>query len=146
MTWLVRFLHVLGAAFWVGGYAVMALVIVPLLRDGAHEPVRRAALTTTRVLSFSGALTILTGALLVARSRGYDFVLRGGEWGGIVIIAAVLAVALMAIGDAGLRPALRRLDPGAAGSTAVAQRWAVAGLVVGLAALAMMTRALYATS
>jgi hypothetical protein len=48
----------------------------------------------------------------------------------------------MAIGDAGLRPALRRLAPDAGGNVAVAQRWAV----VGVAALAFMTRALYATT
>jgi hypothetical protein len=52
----------------------------------------------------------------------------------------------MAIGDAGLRPALRRLAPDAGGNVAVAQRWAVVGLLVGVAALAFMTRALYATT
>lgn len=145
LTWLVRFLHVLGAAFWVGGYAVMALVVIPLLADGQHEPIRRVALGATRVLSFSGTLTILAGAFLVARTRGYGRLL-GGEWGAIVIACAVLAFALMAIGDAGLRPALRRLGPDAGGSVAVAQRWAVAGLLLGVVALAFMTRALYAAT
>jgi putative copper export protein len=145
LTWLVRFLHVVGAAFWVGGYAVMAFVVLPLLADGSREPIRHLALVATRLLSFSGALTILAGLVLVARTRGYGRLL-GGEWGAIVISAAVLAVALMAIGDAGLRPALRRLAPDAGGNVAVAQRWAVVGLLVGVAALAFMTRALYATT
>jgi putative copper export protein len=145
LTWFTRFLHVLGAAFWVGGYAVMALVVIPRLADGPREPILRLSLVAARLLSFSGGLTILAGLFLVARTRGYGRLL-GGEWGAIVISTAILALALMAIGDAGLRPALRRLTPGAGGNAVVAQRWAVAGLLVGVVALALMTRALYSAT
>ena len=35
----------------------------------------------------------------------------GGEWGGIVVTCFVLAFAMMGVGDSGLRPALRRVNP-----------------------------------
>lgn len=145
VTWLVRWLHVLGAAFWVGGYAILALVIVPMLARGGHDSIRGVALGATRVLSYSGAVTILAGLLLVARTRGYGRLLAG-EWGAIVVLCFVLALAMGAIGDAGLRPALRRLGPDGGGSAVAARRWALAGLLVGVAAMAFMTRALYAAT
>ncbi len=146
VTWLVRWVHVMGAAFWVGGYVVMAFVIVPRLAHEASEPLKRAALLLTRVLSYSGALTILAGLVLVARTRGYGQLLAG-EWGGIVIASVVLALAMMGIGDSGLRPALRRIEPGAPDwekHAAAARRWAVVALIAGILAIGFMTRAIYA--
>lgn len=145
LTWLVRDLHVTSAALWVGGYAMMAFVIVPALAHNAHESLHRLALAATRVLTFAGVATILGGLVLIARSRGYASLLSG-EWGSIVITCIVLAVVLMGIGDAGLRPALRRMHVGAEGGGKIAQRWAMAGLLVGVIALGFMTRALYARS
>ena len=145
VTWFVRFVHVTAAAFWVGGYAILALAVVPLCKDGMQEPTRRVALAAVRVLTYSGVLTILSGALLVARTRGYGQIVAG-EWGGIVISAFVLALTLMAIGDAALRPALQRLTPETGGDQPTAQRWAIAGLVLTIAAVALMTRAIYARS
>ena len=143
LTWAVRSAHVLGAAFWLGGYAIMLLVIVPYLARERNETVRQLALTTTRVLSAAGALTIVAGLVLIWRSRGYGFLLVG-EWGGIVISCFVLAIALMGVGDSGLRPALRRLDPDDATSVGQVRRWALIGLGIGVVALLMMTRAIYA--
>src|SRR6185295_968837 len=94
ITWVVRSLHVLGAAVWIGGYAVLALVIVPALAQAADASIQRLALITIRVLSIAGALTIIAGLALVARSRGYAALLTGGEWGLNVISAAVLAIVL----------------------------------------------------
>jgi hypothetical protein len=94
------------------------------------------------MLSFAGALTVLGGLALIWRTRGYGFLLAG-EWGGIVISGLVLAFVLGAIGDAGLRPAIRRLDPNVLGRIAPVRRWALAGLIVGVLALLLMTRAIY---
>jgi putative copper export protein len=143
VTWLVRYVHVLGAALWIGGYALMALVVLPALARDESESLRRLALGTARMLTFAGTLTILGGLLLVARSRGYESLL-GGEWGGTVIGSVVLAVVMMGIGDAGLRPAIQRIGPGTEGNVRAARRWALAGLVIGIIALGLMTRALYA--
>jgi len=94
-----------------GGYGVMLLVIVPHLSRERHETIRAIGLATARVLSLAGALTtVVAGLALIWRTRGYGSLL-GGERGGIVITSIVLALVLGAIGDAGLRPAIRRLDP-----------------------------------
>ena len=143
ITWLVRYLHVMGAAFWVGGYLVMAFVIVPRLARDPSESLARAALLAARVLSYSGALTILAGLVLIARSRGYGQLVRG-EWGGIIVASALLALAMMAIGDGALRPALRRVAAGSPEGAATARRWALLGLLAGVLALGSMTRAIYA--
>lgn len=145
LTWAVRSAHVLGAALWLGGYAIMLAVIVPYLTQERNETVRQVALAITRVISFSGALTIVAGLTLIWRSRGYGSLLMG-EWGGIVISCFVLALAMMGVGDSGLRPALRRLDPDDAASVGPVRRWAMIGLGLGIVALLMMTRAIYARS
>src|SRR5262245_29075005 len=111
ITWLARTLHVVGAAIWVGGFAVLAIALVPALAREPQEAVRRVTLAAVRITSFAGALTVIAGLALIARSRGYSTLLTGGEWSFTVITAAILAVAMGAIGDAGLRPALRRISP-----------------------------------
>jgi putative copper export protein len=143
LNWLVRTIHILAAACWLGGYAVMLLVIVPALAREHTETVRRIALTTARVLSISGAVTVLAGLALIWRTRGYGS-LFGGEWGGIVISSIVLAIVMGAIGDALLRPAIRRLDPAQPATLAPVRRWTLAGLLVGVLILLLMTRAIYA--
>jgi len=143
VTWIVRSVHILGAACWLGGYALMLLVIVPALAREHDAPVRRLALATVRVLSYSSVLTVAGGLLLIWRTRGYGRLLDG-EWGGIVMTSVVLAIVLGAIGDAAVRPAIRRLDADPAGSVAAVRRWTLAGLVVGVLALLLMTRTIYA--
>ena len=124
ITWAVRAIHVVGAAVWVGGFAVMLLAIVPTLARDRNEAVRAIALTTARVISIAGAVTVVAGLVMIWRSRGYGFLLVG-EWGGIVISSIVLAIVMGAIGDAALRPAIRRLDPEhrAAWLPSAAGRW-----------------------
>jgi putative copper export protein len=143
ITWVVRSVHVFGAAVWLGGYAVMLLAIVPYLARERNEMVRDMALATARVISFAAALTVVAGLVLIWRSRGYGFLLVG-EWGGIVVSSIVLAIVLGAIGDAGLRPAIRRLNPETQDGVPAVRRWALAGLIVGALALLLMTRAIYA--
>ena len=151
ITWAVRAVHVFGAALWLGGFAVMLLAIVPYLarepdrqaQGERYEVVRAIAMATARVISIAGAVTVIAGLVMISRSRGYGF-LFVGEWGGIVISSIVLAIAMGAIGDAGLRPAIRRLSPDAPGGVAAVRRWALAGLVLGVLAVLLMTRAIYA--
>ena len=143
ITWAVRSIHVLGAALWLGGYAVMLLAIVPFLGRERNETVRAIALATTRLISIAAALTVVAGLVMITRSRGYGF-LFVGEWGGIVVSSIVIAVIMGAIGDAGLRPAIRRLDPELPDGVAAVRRWALAGLILGVLAVVLMTRAIYA--
>jgi putative copper export protein len=145
ITWAVRSIHVLGAALWLGGYAVMLLAIVPYLARERNETARAIALATARLISIAAALTVVAGLVMITRSRGYGF-LFVGEWGGIVVSSIVIAVIMGAIGDAGLRPSIRRLDPESPGGVAAVRRWALAGLILGMLAAVLMTRANYARS
>jgi putative copper export protein len=48
LTWLIRYGHVVSGATWVGGYALLALVIVPLLERERNEQLARVAITAVR--------------------------------------------------------------------------------------------------
>jgi putative copper export protein len=141
MLWLIRYAHVLSGAVWVGGYALLALVIIPGLRKDAGETLIRLTINAVRVLTYAGMLTIFFGILLITRTRGFANIFKG-EWGALIVTCFVIAIALLGIGDAGLRPALRQLAATGDGSTA--RRFAVAGLALTILAIGLMTRALYA--
>ena len=144
ITWLIRFGHVLGGAVWVDGYALIALIIVPLLERERGATIGGLAIAAVRVLTYAGTLTIGFGLALITRTRGFAN-LFGGEWGALIILSAVAAVALLGIGDGALRPALRRLAAGAEGGGRV-RRFALLGFAITILTIAMMTRALYAGS
>src|SRR4051794_32274171 len=79
VAWLARWVHISSAAFWVGGFAVRALVIVPYLLRAPNAAVNDVAIRLVRVLSFSGLVTLLSGFALVYLTRGFGSILRG-EW------------------------------------------------------------------
>lgn len=143
LTWLVRYGHVLFGASWLGGYLALALWIVPLLERNRDAAVGRLAIGAARIISGIGTVTMLFGALLIWRTRGYGNIFDG-EWGMIVIMSIVIAFALIGIGDGALRPALQRLIDSGDGSAA--RRWAFVGLGLTVLAIGMMTRAVYASS
>lgn len=143
VTWLVRYGHVLGGAVWVGGYALLALVIVPLMEQGANATLGRLAVTAVRVLTYAGTLTVGFGLALITRTRGFASLFTGA-WGVLVLASLVTAIALLGIGDGALRPALRRLA--ATGDGATARRWALAGFALTVLAIGLMTGAVYADS
>ncbi|HEY3991954.1 MAG TPA: hypothetical protein VGM01_03635, partial [Ktedonobacteraceae bacterium] len=70
VSWLVRYGHVLGAAMWVGGYAFLAFVIVPLLGKEPSETLTRLAITVVRLLTYTGTLTMGFGIVLITRTNG----------------------------------------------------------------------------
>lgn len=143
LTWLVRYGHVLFAAGWLGGYAALALAIVPLLERERGAGIARLAVGMARVLTYVGALTMFFGVFLVTRTRGLDNLI-GGEWGGLVIACIVIAVALVGIGDGPLRLGLIRLIDSGEGSGA--RRWTYVGFGLTILAIGLMTRAVYASS
>ncbi len=140
VSWLVRYGHVLGAAVWTGGYATLALVIVPLLEKGANDTIGRLAVATVRVGTYAGTLVIGFGVVLIGRTNGYNHLL-GTAWGTLVLASAATAVVLFGIGDGALRPALVRLAAG--GDGRAARRWSLAGLALTVLAIGMMTGATY---
>jgi len=142
LTWLVRYGHVAFAACWLGGYLGLALWVVPFLESNRNAAVGQLAIGAALFISFVSLFTILFGALLIWRTRGYGN-LFDGEWGMIVITSIVIAIALAGIGDGLLRPALQRLIDTGNGSDA--RRWTYAGLGLTLLAIGLMTRAVYAS-
>jgi len=141
-TWLIRYGHVVGGGLWVGGYALLALVIIPLLTKDAPALLVKLAINAVRLLTYTGVGTILFGLLLITRTRGFATILRGGEWGAIILLCAVIAVALLGIGDGLLRPGIHHLA--ATGDSTRARRGAWLGLILTVLAIGFMTRALYA--
>jgi putative copper export protein len=143
LTWLVRYGHVLSAAIWTGGYTALVLLLYPLLGREDRATIARIAEPVARFLSYAGTATFIFGLLLIYRTRGYG-TLGFNEWGMIVIVSIVLAIAVLGIGDSALRPALRRVAD--TGDVTRAQRMAVVGLALLIIAIGLMTRALYASS
>jgi putative copper export protein len=143
VTWLVRYGHVLTGAIWCGGYACLALVLIPASERERSPVLDRLASTLVRALTYTGTATLFFGIILVTRTRGFGN-LFSGEWGGIICASILMAIVLLGIGDGALRPALRRLA--ADGDGRAAKRWAVAGFVITALAIGLMTRAIYAPS
>ena len=142
LTWLVRYGHVLSAAVWVGTYALLSFLIVPLLMRERGGELGKLAVASVRVGSYAGTLTMAFGFVLIARMReGYGS-LVGTTWGAFVLASVAAAVALLGLNDACLRPALRRLIRGGNGGRA--HGWAIACLALAILALGLMTGATYA--
>ena len=142
--WLFRFAHVVGGGLWLGGYAVLALVIIPLLEKERTKTLLPLSITVVRLLTYSGTATNFFGLLLITRTRGFGALVNFGEWSGIIITCIIIAVALLGLGDGALRPALRQLAEG--GDSRKARRFAWLGFILTIIAIGLMTRALYAVS
>ena len=80
LSWIIRYGHVLGAATWVGGYALLAFLIVPMLGKGASETLVRLAIVAVRFLTYAGTLTIAFGVILITRTNCFGQLL-GSAWG-----------------------------------------------------------------
>ena len=129
----------IGRGHLVGGYALLAFLILPMLGKGASETLVRLAITAVRFLTYAGTLTIAFGLILITRTNGYGH-LFGTTWGGLVIAAIVIAIALLGIGDGALRPAIRK---SAMIGNASARRWATIGFILTVIAVGVMTGATY---
>lgn len=141
LLWLLRWGHVAGGAVWVGGYTLLAWVIVPLLAHITNPTLHELAMSVVRLLTYTGMATIFFGILLITRTRGFANLI-GSEWGTLIIASTVCAVALLGIGDGALRPALRRMAAG--DMAAPARRYALIGFAITVVAVGLMTRTLYA--
>ncbi|GCE50296.1 hypothetical protein EI42_04774 [Thermosporothrix hazakensis] len=137
-SWLIRYGHVAAATLWVGGYALLAFVIIPLIGKGASEVLTRLAVTTLRVLTYTGTLTMGFGLILITRTRGFPH-LFGSAWGSLIITGFVIALMLLGLGDGALRPAILAI-PGTGDNTR-ARRFAIIGFVLVVLAVGVMTAA-----
>jgi putative copper export protein len=81
---LVRWLHLLAMAFFVGGQLMLAAVVVPVLRGGDRAPLRAAARRF-------GAGSVIALAVLLA--TGIPMASHYGDWGrGLLHVKLALVV------------------------------------------------------
>ncbi|MGW5686223.1 hypothetical protein [Nonomuraea sp. NPDC003754] len=108
MTWwtIVRFLHILGAALWVGGQLAVSLVVLPLARRGLPEGQRAALL---RAVGRRFGLITLAGFLPVQIATGLALAWHSGvTWASLAepgygrTLAAKLVLFCAVLATAGL--------------------------------------------
>ncbi|RIK47345.1 MAG: hypothetical protein DCC58_00080 [Chloroflexi bacterium] len=143
LDWLIRYGHVASAAVWTGGYALLAVLLYPLLRREDRQVIARIAEPIARMLSYAGTATFAFGLLLIWRTRGYGNLLSG-EWGMLVLGSVALGTFVLGLNDSALRPRLRRMANGGTGNAA--QRLTLVALAALLVAIGCMTRAVYAVA
>lgn len=136
MTWwsVVRFLHVTGAALWVGGQLTVSLIVLPLARRTLDDEQRAATLRAIgkRFGMFTGAVflpvQISTGiAIAVHKGVTWDSLTEPG-YGRILAAKLLLFVAVMAC--AALHGWANRKYPSFARSMAIASLVGSVGIVL----------------
>jgi uncharacterized membrane protein len=112
---LVQFLHVFTGVLWIGGGLYTLFIQTPALMAAppqARGPVlgQLVPRQVTYLLRL-GEITIATGILnLFASGRGRELEnLLGSRWAVAIVIGAILAVVLLGLGHAVLKPSAMRL-------------------------------------
>lgn len=132
---LVRFLHVLGAAAWVGGMLAIGAVVVPAARSAGDRLAGRRVLTAaTRRFGVLGALAwvlLLASGLGLLDHRGLTVAdLPDSEYGRRILAKLVLLLAMgvvTALHALWQGPHVRRAEE--AGDAAAARPWKILGAV-----------------
>ena len=109
---------------------------------------RLVPVVVQRLFVEQGYDAVTAGAIAAAAgvSTGTFYTYFGDKRDALLLLLAERIDDVLGVGDAGLRPALRRVNDCGAGAVGAARRWALAGLITGGLAIALMTRALYARS
>ena len=91
MFWwhLVRWLHLIAMGFFVGGQLMLAAVVVPVLRGGDREPIRRVARRFGAGSAVAILVLVVTGSLMASHYHRWsdgDLQVKLG----LVVLVAVL--------------------------------------------------------
>ena len=116
---IIRILHIVPGAVWVGSAVFVAFILNPRLRDLGPEVERPVTVAVNRVMGpiVTGAavITILVGFVLMSRTpgRGWSELFDTG-WGWAIGIGIVVAIAALSVGGmTGMSQArVRRLSDG----------------------------------
>ena len=88
---LVRVLHLLAMAFFVGGQLMLAAVVVPVLRGGDREPLRAAARRFGGGSAIALLVLIVTGVLMAGEYDRWDEGALHVKLGLVVLVVALIA-------------------------------------------------------
>ena len=100
---VLRILHIVSGAFWVGTILFMALFLRPRLRSLGSEVNRRLTISIESAVNIStgisAVITVLAGIALVFRLRGgrLDTFFNSG-WGYAILIGFIAAMAAFVLG------------------------------------------------
>ena len=86
---LVRWLHLIAMGFFVGGQLMLASVVVPVLRGGDREPIRRVARRFGAGSAVAILVLVITGSLMASHYNRWsdeDLQIKLG----LVVLVAVL--------------------------------------------------------
>jgi putative copper export protein len=89
MWYLLRWLHLIAMAFFVGGQLMLAAVVVPVLRGGDKEPLRAAA---RRFGAGSLIALVVLAATGVAMAGHFNDWSRGELHAKLALVAAVVGL------------------------------------------------------
>ena len=88
---LVRWVHLLAMAFFVGGQLVLAAVVVPVLRGGDRTPLRRAARRFAWGTLVALALLVATGVAMAGHYGDWDRTALQVKLALVVLVGVLIA-------------------------------------------------------
>lgn len=110
---LVKFIHVLSAALWIGAGVYNVFVTQRLLATAAPETRRdfgaRMMVATMKYINAVGGLTILSGFVLLYLHPHPMGSLTGSLWGKLVLAGILLSFAVLYLVNFAIRPTLKAI-------------------------------------
>jgi hypothetical protein len=110
---LVKFVHVLSAALWIGAGAFNVLVLQRLLATAAPETRRdfgaRVFTASMRYVNATGGMTVLSGFLLLYLHPHTMANLTTSTWGKLVLAGMLLSFGVLYLINFAIRPTMRAI-------------------------------------
>ncbi len=110
---IVKFIHVLSAALWIGAGVFNVLVIQRLLATAAPETRRdfgaRVIVATMKYVNATGGLTILSGFIVLYLHPHPMSALTSSTWGKLVLAGILLSFAVLYLVNFAIRPTIKAI-------------------------------------
>lgn len=117
LVWFIRFVHIFSGVMWIGGAFLWGMLIAPTVLQRGPPMIRRPFLEAvlakfTRYMIIAGALTILSGFLVLGGIWGFDQIgatFQRGGYGLALGIGAVAAIVMYVEGWFVIKPTGEKL-------------------------------------
>lgn len=110
---IVKFIHVLSAALWIGAGVFNAFVIQRLLATAAPETRRdfgaRVIVATMKYVNATGGLTIVSGFTVLYLHPHPMSTLTSSTWGKLVLAGILLSFAVLYLVNFAIRPTIKAI-------------------------------------